>query len=364
MNLVILKTNAYFGNNKQIFDAMELLGHNFLGFVALGEMDNIAEVDGCNFYPTEYIHRLKYDLALIDQTVEVAQQFVPLLANLNIPLYKIRTYYWLLQQIMIKKYEDIKTLAYWEDHELSVFNQHMEDYDETLDEVFIDESCNLPYIHFKTIEGKTRRMYCPRDGSGQFKDEDGINYVRNILREQVPTSPHLYVADNHKVEDGDVLIDVGVCEGNFALRYADICSKIYLFEPTPKWAEPLYYSFKDCWNKVEFIPKFVADSTRGSVTALDDVVSLPLDSKIFLKMDIEGAEPAALRGAKKILTTNKVKASVCSYHNADDLVKIKSIFQKYDYKIATSAGYMIFIYDPKIWETADFRKGIVYAQNF
>ncbi|MBQ9487503.1 MAG: FkbM family methyltransferase [Selenomonadaceae bacterium] len=97
---------------------------------------------------------------------------------------------------------------------------------------------------------------------------------------------------------------------------------------------------------------------------MDDVVSIPYDSKVFLKIDIEGAEPAALRGAKKILTTNKVKASVCSYHNADDIIKIKSIFQNCGYKIATSEGYMIFVYDPKIWETADFRKGVIYAENF
>ena len=81
-------------------------------------------------------------------------------------------------------------------------------------------------------------------------------------------------------------------------------------------------------------------------------------------MDIEGAEPAALRGAKKILSTNKVKASVCSYHNAEDIIKIKSIFLNHGYRTATSDGYMVFIYDSKIWETVDFRKGIVYAENY
>ena len=97
---------------------------------------------------------------------------------------------------------------------------------------------------------------------------------------------------------------------------------------------------------------------------LDDVVNVPAGSKVFLKMDIEGAEPAALRGAKRILTANKVKASVCSYHNADDIIKIKGILQNFGYKIAVSEGYMIFVWDPKIWETADFRKAIVYAENF
>ena len=84
---------------------------------------------------------------------------------------------------------------------------------------------------------------------------------------------------------------------------------------------------------------------------------------IFLKIDIEGYEPKALRGAKKILTNNKVRASVCTYHSADDLIRVKGIFQNCGYKTSTSAGYMVFIYDSNIFQTADFRKGIVYAEN-
>ena len=80
-------------------------------------------------------------------------------------------------------------------------------------------------------------------------------------------------------------------------------------------------------------------------------------------MDVEGAEPKALRGAKKILTSNKVRASVCTYHNADDLIKVKSILQSYGFKTSTSAGYMVFFYNFDTFDTADFRKGIVYAEN-
>ena len=65
---------------------------------------------------------------------------------------------------------------------------------------------------------------------------------------------------------------------------------------------------------------------------MDDVINVPKNSNIFLKIDIEGAEPAALHGAKRVLSTNKVRASVCSYHNVNDALKIKSIFQSYDYK--------------------------------
>ena len=370
MNIIILKTSANFNDNKKFFNAIERLNHNFVGFVALGTIPEIVEIDGYNFYPIEYLQRLKYDLALFDCNLDDAQRFAPLLAHFNVPFHKVNTFNWLLKQLFSMKYGDIKdpviqeTLAYWQNHELDIWNQHMVGAETTMDEVHIDESCNLPYIIFKTVEGKERRMYYPRDGSSQVQGADGKKYVQNVLREQVPTSPHLYIKGTHKVDEGDVLIDAGVCEGNFALRYVDICSKVYLFEMDKKWFEPLYYSFKDCWDKVEFIPRAVAASTRGGAdVALDDAVNVPVGSKIFLKMDIEGAEPEALRGAKKILSTNKVKASICSYHKADDMVNIKSIFQSHGYRTATSDGYMIFIYDSKLWETVDFRKGIVYATN-
>ena len=97
---------------------------------------------------------------------------------------------------------------------------------------------------------------------------------------------------------------------------------------------------------------------------LDDVVNEPAGSNIFLKMDIEGAEVDALHGAQKVLQSNHVRASICSYHKADDCWKIKSVFRRYGYETSTSEGYMTFIWDSNIWNSADFRKGIVYANNY
>ena len=268
MDIIILKTSANFNDNKKIFSAIERLGHNLVGFVALGKIPDIVEVNGYNLYPIEYLQRLKYDIALIDCKLSDAKKFLPLLVHFKVPLQKVGTFYWLLKQLFFRKYEDTndpviqKTLQYWQNHELDVWNQHMTGVETTLDEVHIDKSCNLPYINFKTVEGKERRMYYPR-GRKFFKSDDGKDYVKNVLREQTPNSPHLYIKGTHKVDEGDVLIDAGVCEGNFALRYVDICSKVYLFEMDKQWFEPLYYSFKDCWDKVEFIPKAVADATRG-----------------------------------------------------------------------------------------------------
>ena len=370
MDLMILAYTAQDKNYDFAFNAIKKLDCNLVGFISLNDKKLFEKIEGYTIYPTYYINMLKYDFALIDAHEEAAQIIANTLLKLNVPLFKLRTIYWLLQQIMIKKYEDIndpaiqEILSYWRTpRELSIFNQYLANVPHTFDEVFFDENCGLPYINFKTVEDKTRRMYFPLNK--QFiQTPDGKKYATDVLREQVPTSPHLYIKGEHKVNEGDVLIDAGVCEGNFALRYVDICSQVYLFEMDQNWFAPLYFSFRDCWDKIKLIPKAVSDKGGGQQITLDEVVNAPKSANIFLKMDIEGAEPAALRGARKILSTYNVKASVCSYHNANDALQIKSIFQRYGYKTWTSDGYMIFLLDSKIWETADFRKGIVYAENY
>lgn len=52
---------------------------------------------------------------------------------------------------------------------------------------------------------------------------------------------------------------------------------------------------------------------RGHVVPLDDVLgSQPVS---FIKMDIEGAEPQALRGAARIIRTQKPRLAICVYHH-------------------------------------------------
>lgn len=114
---------------------------------------------------------------------------------------------------------------------------------------------------------------------------------------------------------------------------------------------------------MEIIPRFVSDITERNVTRIDDALPNLRGENIFLKMDVEGSEPDALRGAEKILTNNHVRASICTYHHAEDLVRVKSILQRFGYTTSTSDGYMVFLFDSDIFNTADFRKGVVRAVN-
>ena len=368
---------------QRLCEIAEMLEYDIAGIVSVEKEKFFHSylIGNHQVYPLAQMPNLSWDKAIFHCEGNIFEEISPKLIEMGfITEDNAATSFWLLKQLMIQKYEDIgdpaiqETLEYWKTHEIGIFNQHLEGKRGTLDRVFFDDPCGLPNIYFKTVGGEYRKMFFPRDCNffvyegkpfmeGLMADI-GTSFVENLMAEQLPTSPHLYTKGEHKVNAGDIVIDAGVCEGNFALRYVDICSKIYLFECDLKWLEALNQTFRDYRDKVEIIPKFLSDVTDGEQITIDDAIPDLRGKNIFLKMDIEGAEPKALHGAKNLLTNNFVKASVCAYHNADDCVKIKSIFQKFGYKTSTSSGWMVYIFDPKILDTADFRKGIVYAENY
>lgn len=354
---------------EKLCELAEKLEYNIAGIISLDLQEKLTTIGNYRVYPLNAILNLQWDVAVFACDDNVLDDLAPKMLELGIGTREqFKNPYWLLKQLMILKYEDVddpaiqETLEYWKTHEISVFNQHLDGKDSELHRVFFDSECDLPYIQFKTDSGVWRKMYYPRNE--KFFIHEGEKFVRGLMAEQLPTSPHLYIKGEHKVNAGDIVIDAGVCEGNFALRYVDICAKMYLFECDSKWLEPLSQTFKDYRDKVEIIPRFLSNVTDDKNITIDDALPDLRGENIFIKMDIEGAEPRALRGAKRILTNNRVKASICSYHNTDDLFKIKAILQSYGYRTSTSAGYMVFIWDARIFDTADFRKGIVYAENY
>lgn len=62
----------------------------------------------------------------------------------------------------------------------------------------------------------------------------------------------------------------------------------------------------------------------------------------FIKMDIEGAEFAALHGARKIIQRNKPKLAICIYHCDEDMLRIPEYIHELvpEYKIYMRAHNM------------------------
>lgn len=56
------------------------------------------------------------------------------------------------------------------------------------------------------------------------------------------------------------------------------------------------------------------------VVAMDDVAECK--DATFIKMDLEGSEIMALKGAEKIIKRNKPKLAVCIYHSDQDMLEI------------------------------------------
>ncbi len=126
--------------------------------------------------------------------------------------------------------------------------------------------------------------------------------------------------------------DVGAFDGDtlacYKRRIGDIPGHYYAFEPDSgnysrlcRFAgeEKRFTAFNLAIGAGENRPRFVDPETRRlvSTVALDSV----LDGRevSFIKMDIEGAEMAALRGAEKIIGVQRPALAICVYHQPEDL---------------------------------------------
>lgn len=215
-----------------------------------------------------------------------------------------------------------------------------------------DSEFDMPYAAFEE-----KRIYYPRNH--RFLVNDGKQYVLGIEYEQQEGSPHLYLKGNINIREGDVLVDAGVCEGNFSIRFVDLCKKIYLIEPDRDWYYPLQLTFRNYMNKVVFCDKYLSDIDDENHITLDSLVGT---SKVdFLKMDIEGSEVKALYGAQKTFKANDMKCSICSYHKHGDEASIKAILKWYGYNTDNSSGYMVYLHDPEKYKYCEMRRGIVYG---
>lgn len=157
-----------------------------------------------------------------------------------------------------------------------------------------------------------------------------------------------------KAQYGDYVIDAGGSWGDTALYFSEEVGsegKVFTFEFIPSNIDIMIKNFglnPELQNRIEIIQSplwsesgitmFCNDNGPGSrvsdlrinqddiqinTLSIDDFV---LKNKLpridFIKMDIEGAELAALKGAIETLNKYKPKLAISIYHNLDDYVQI------------------------------------------
>lgn len=323
-----------------------------------GSVKNFVKGRKLIVYSPKVLQDLEFDKLIIMSDIRYEEIKDFLVYWHHVDKNKIEDKLYLLKLLLLEKYKGTKDfeiqeiLKYWEQNEISVFNQYI-DTGKEKHIVYWDCMENMPYIIFED-----KKMYFPFDY--KFQVIDGKKVVIDILGEQQDTSPHLYIKDDITVEEGDIIADVGAQEGNFSLRYIEKVSKLYLFEPDRYWRKPLLKTFEKFKEKVVFCDKIIGISNGSLYTNIDTIIDGRLD---FLKMDIEGGEIGALLGAKNVLLNNDVKCSICSYHNSGDEEAIKDILYAYGYRTSQSSGYMLYYFSKEFYSTLDLRRGIVYARK-
>ena len=164
---------------------------------------------------------------------------------------------------------------------------------------------------------------------------------------------------------GDVVIDAGANLGLFSIFAAKKIGKsgtVYAFEPVKKICNFLQESIdiNNVSDNVPIIQSALGDKNGNLTLSCGDIGSssgvihrsdkeiivsqMTLDDFIFqkklnkvdfIKMDIEGMERNALKGAQKTIAKFKPKLAICTYHLPDDPQVLPQIIQEAapDYKI-------------------------------
>ncbi len=119
----------------------------------------------------------------------------------------------------------------------------------------------------------------------------------------------------------------------------------------------MHYTFLPYKDKTVLCNKFLSNNDSDKTICLDTLIG---ENVNFIKMDIEGEEVNALKGAGRILEKSpSLKCAVCSYHCHGDEQKIKQILHEHGFTTEVSKGYMLFLHDRSLMNSPELRRGVV-----
>lgn len=181
---------------------------------------------------------------------------------------------------------------------------------------------------------------------------------------------HYACNDSIAPEKGDWVIDAGGCWGDTALFFAHEVGetgRVFTFEfipsnleilgknlglnphlqdrvrivPAPLWDEPgkVFYCTDDGPSSRISRKRANAGEIEARTSTIDAFVEqAQIEHVDFIKMDIEGAELAALQGAESTIRRHKPKLAISLYHSLADFWRIPAYLQTldcgYEYRLA------------------------------
>ncbi len=156
-----------------------------------------------------------------------------------------------------------------------------------------------------------------------------------------------------EIVEGEKFVDCGVLDGETSLnlleKYGNKIKKIWMFEPDKKNILKVKNNFKDQNVEYEIIGKGVWSSATtlkfqslgNGCSGIDGsgeerIETISLDEALhgcgptFIKMDIEGAELEALKGAEMIIRKYQPKLAISIYHKLEDIEEIPKLLLEYN----------------------------------
>lgn len=186
-------------------------------------------------------------------------------------------------------------------------------------------SPQAPYrkIHF----GPARGFSLPMSRRSQLRMEFGL-FERPIQR---------YIKEFS--QGSHVAYDLGAAEGYYVLVFTRCLgngAKIFAFEPDLLCVKQLEetINYNKLFNRVEIISKYIgSDSANNNEVSLDSLIEYrKLPPPDILKIDIEGAELKALRGAESILRNHRPKI-ILEIHSHELEIQCTNFLEQFGYNV-------------------------------
>jgi FkbM family methyltransferase len=195
-------------------------------------------------------------------------------------------------------------------------------------------------IGSRKVTIKDRSIYWPTDAP--------VNRLLDMYFEVFHENNHRFDTCGTELRKDDVVVDAGCCEGYFSmLAIENGASKVYSFEPGKSIGACLERTFRREIEigRLEIVPMLLGEkcgkfgfienpedptigrllplavddeegySNKVTMTTLDFFfASRPLKKLDYLKIDVEGAEPGVIEGAKDVIKLFAPRIAVAVYH--------------------------------------------------
>lgn len=173
--------------------------------------------------------------------------------------------------------------------------------------------------------------------------------------------PSQYLWGDTQISKGDVVIDIGACEGSFSARITKLGAYAIAVEPSNIMSKVINRLFEvrgldkpvivNCLLGAEtgefyfvdneinpgasrIVKQYEDRSYPVPMMSLDQMVrTLNLQKVDFIKCDAEGADVTILKSGRETLKRFRPKLAICTYHNDRDYVELYEYLNQFGYNL-------------------------------